>query len=318
MAEKQSFSMRVKQEAQERISSRRHCVLAELAGLIILSETEFVDGKLKIFFENPCCAKKCFTLLKKTFNIDLAVCVIRHSGRGQKMRYAIGITGRENVREVLEALKLEPGDKTVNELLLYKSCCKRAFIRGCFLAAGSVTDPSKSYHLEIVTGNEEMAAQLCRAVDTFSESGEQAARYILRKRSSVKDCYVMYLKEGNHISDFLNVIETYRSLMEMENVRVNKEIANSLNRAQNCEMANMVKTISAGLDQCEDIELIASKIGLESLSGELYDVARLRLQYPDMPLRELGEMLNPPTGKSGVNHRLRKIKRIAQELRNDL
>ncbi len=236
---------------------------------------------------------------------------------GRHRRYVLKIVGERNVREVLDAVKYPVGgDGTVSDLVFQQNCCKRAFVRGCFLASGSVTDPAKSYHLEIVTPTKEKAEQLCRVINSFwSEPEQSETKWISRTRGGSKHCYVVYIKEGNQISDLLNICETYRCLMEMENIRVTKEIANSLNRVQNCEMANMVKTINAAQEQKSDILYIDSEIGIEKLPGDLYELARVRLENPDISLRELGEMLNPPVGKSGVNHRLRRIKKIADDLR---
>lgn len=322
MAGKKSFSMRVKEEAAEQISSRRHCQNAELAAIISLCGTDVGKNEIKIQSENVCVIKKCFTLVKKTFNIDTAVTVRSGKGGTKHHLYILRVQGSPQVRELLEAIKhpaVQGRDpqEPVDDLLLQKNCCKRAFVRGCFLAAGSVTDPAKSYHLEIVCPTEEKAKQLCQCINSFwqQEAGMEA-KIIARSKSGGRRSFVVYMKEGNQISDLLNICETYRCLMEMENIRVEKEIANSLNRKLNCEMANMVKTISAAQEQKNDILYIEERIGLEQLPAELEQLARIRLEDTEISLKELGEKLTPPIGKSGVNHRLRKIRRIADELRN--
>lgn len=142
------------------------------------------------------------------------------------------------------------------------------------------------------------------------------AKIIARSKSGGRSSFVVYLKEGNQISDLLNICETYRCLMELENIRVKKEIANALNRKLNCEMANMVKTITAAQEQKNDILFIDERIGLEQLPPELEQLARIRLEDTEISLKELGEKLTPPIGKSGVNHRLRKIRKIADDLRD--
>ena len=320
MADGKSFSMRVKEEAAEQISSRRHCQIAELAAIISLCGVGIDKKKIKIQTENVCVIKKCFTLLKKTFNIDSAITV--RSGEGLRHHlYILTVQGEERVREVLEAVKhpviqgLDP-EAPVDDLILQRNCCRRAFVRGCFLAAGSVTDPAKSYHLEIVCPTEDKAKQLCSCINSFWQQEEgMEAKIIARSKSGGRRSFVVYLKEGNQISDLLNICETYRCLMEMENIRVEKEIANSLNRKLNCEMANMVKTINAAQEQKNDILLIEERIGLERLPAELEQLARIRLEDTEISLKELGEKLTPPIGKSGVNHRLRKIRKIADDLR---
>lgn len=322
MAAKKSFSMRVKEEAAEQISSRRHCQNAELAAMISLCGTDIEKNGIKIQSENVCVIKKCFTLLKKTFNIYSAITVRSGKGGAKHHLYILRVQGEPYVRELLEAIKHPAAqgrdpEEPVDDLILQKNCCKRAFVRGCFLAAGSVTDPAKSYHLEIVCPTEEKAKQLCACINSFWQQEEgMEAKIIARSKSGGRHSFVVYLKEGNQISDLLNICETYRCLMEMENIRVEKEIANSLNRKLNCEMANMVKTISAAQEQKNDILYIEEHIGLERLPAELEQLARIRLEDTEISLKELGEKLTPPIGKSGVNHRLRKIRKIADELRN--
>lgn len=319
MAGRKSFSMRVKEEAAGQISSRRHCQIAELAAIISLCGVDIRKNRIKIQSENVCVIKKCFTLLEKTFNIDTAVCECEKEGARHSL-HTLLMDDAKKVQEVLEAIKYPVMQKgpgvTVDDLILQKNCCRRAFVRGSFLAAGSVTDPTKSYHLEIVCPTKEKAKQLCACINSFwdREDGMEA-KIIARDKSGGRRSFVVYLKEGNQISDLLNICETYRCLMEMENIRVKKEIANSLNRKQNCEMANMVKTINAAQEQKSDILLIDERIGLESLPAELRKLAWLRLEDTEVSLKELGEMLTPPIGKSGVNHRLRKIRKIADDLR---
>ena len=184
-------------------------------------------------------------------------------------------------------------------------CCRRAFLRGAFLASGSISDPEKSYHLEFVCTTEKKAGQLVEILKRFGLDGKQ----ILRKRS-----YVVYLKDGEQIVDALNIMGAHIALMEMENVRIVKGIRNTVNRKLNCEMANITKTVTAANKQVADIQFLSGKIGLNALPENLREIARLRLEYPDATLVELGEMLYPPVGKSGVNHRLRKLGNLAKEL----
>lgn len=196
---------------------------------------------------------------------------------------------------------------TVDELLLQKSCCIRAYIRGAFLVAGSITDPEKGYHFEVVTSGEALAMQLVRKLEFFGIEAKTVER---------KGHIVVYIKEGSQIVDALNVMEAHNALMELENVRILKEVRNSVNRKVNCETANINKTVNAAVKQIEDIQYIQENLGLEQLPPPLAQTADLRLEYPDVPLKELGAMMSPPVGKSGVNHRLRKLCAIAEELRD--
>lgn len=179
-------------------------------------------------------------------------------------------------------------------------------MRGAFLSAGSITDPEKNYHFEIACASKEKAEQLRELFEFFGLE----AKIVLRKKY-----YVVYLKEGAMISDALNIIEAHISLMKFENVRILKDVRNSVNRRVNCEAANINKTVSAARKQIEDIEYIKNTVGLERLSENLRDIAYARLEEPDATLKELGEKLNSPVGKSGVNHRLRKLSQIAQDIR---
>ena len=204
--------------------------------------------------------------------------------------------------------RYEPVSYTHLTLVTQQSCCKRAFIRGAFLASGSISDPEKGYHFEIVCSDQQKAEQLQELIRSFQID----AKIVLRKKS-----YVVYVKEGAQIVDILAVMEANVALMNLENIRILKEMRNSVNRKVNCETANINKTVSAAVKQIEDIRLIERRVGFYSLNEGLAEIAELRLQYPEATLKELGMMLNPQVGKSGVNHRLRKLSEIADELRND-
>ena len=194
----------------------------------------------------------------------------------------------------------------IRDTIVQAFCCKRAYISGAFIASGSMSDPSKSYHFEIVCNDMRQAEHLRDMMNSFDVD----AKIVQRKRT-----YVVYLKEGSQIVDILNVMEAHVALMELENVRIMKEMRNSVNRKVNCETANINKTVSAAVRQMEDITYIRDQIGFEKLPEGLRDVALTRLENPDATLKELGSLMADPVGKSGVNHRLRKISEIADKLR---
>jgi len=198
--------------------------------------------------------------------------------------------------------------KEITELAdIKRSCCKRAFLRGAFLCVGSITDPEKSNHLEFVLTNEELADLLIEYMAEF----EIVAKTIRRKKH-----FVVYLKDGEEIVNLLNVMGAHVSLMEFENQRILKEISNSVNRRVNCETANIAKTVNAATKQVEDIILIRDTCGFGGLPQNLREMAQVRIDYPDASLKELGSYLEPPVGKSGVNHRLRRLSEIAEKLRS--
>ena len=224
----------------------------------------------------------------------------------QKLSDILGISPYDEAGK--KALKIveRDGKTTIERLLISKNCCKQAFIRGAFIAGGSVTNPEKSYHFEIVCDTEDMAKLLIDIIKDF----DIEAKLIERKKS-----YVVYIKDGSMIVDLLNVMGAHMSLMDMENVRILKDVRNRVNRKVNCETANLNKTVNAAVKQIEDIRFIEETKGLKYLPEGLRAVARLRMEEPELSLFDLGQMLSPPLGKSGVNHRLRKISEIAGELR---
>ena len=310
-----SFSGMVKEELSRQIGTARHCRIAELAALIgFCGRLEhFPQGeKLKLQTENETVARKCFTLLQKTFNIEKEISVRENSHLKRVKVYVLEISDPEEIREILQATKLIADSKFCDTLILQdmlvvqQSCCKRAYIRGAFLASGSISDPEKGYHFEIVSPDERKAQQLQTIIRSFSVD----AKIVQRKKS-----YVVYVKEGAQIVDMLAVMEANVALMDLENIRILKEMRNSVNRKVNCETANINKTVNAAVKQMEDIKLIQQVMGFEQLSDGLAQIAELRMQYPEATLKELGMMLSPQVGKSGVNHRLRKLSALADELR---
>ena len=204
-------------------------------------------------------------------------------------------------------LKEKTSKMTTKGLKTGSDWTKRSRIRDAFLQSGSISDPEKFYHLEIVFSELKEAEEIKSMMEEFGLGGKIATR---------KGHYVVYLKEGAQIADMLRVMEAHMALMEFENIRILKEMRNSINRQVNCEAANMGKTISAAVKQVEDIRFIRGKVGLENLPESLADTARKRLEYPEATLKELGELFDPPLGKSGVNHRLKKLSEMADELRS--
>ncbi|MDO4337688.1 MAG: DNA-binding protein WhiA [Eubacteriales bacterium] len=309
-----SFSGMVKEELSKQIGTARHCRIAELAALLSACGRLEDGQKLRLQTENAAVIRKYFTLLQKTFNIETVISV-RESGASKRGRvYFVELVSPEQIQTVLQGTKLT-ADKTDGETLVFQnalvtqqSCCKRAFIRGAFLASGSISDPRKGYHFEIVCQDQEKAGHLQEIIRSFRID----AKIVLRKKS-----YVVYVKEGAQIVDMLAVMEANVALMDLENIRILKEMRNSVNRKVNCETANINKTVSAAVKQIEDIELIEERIGIQELNRGLAQIAELRLQYPDATLKELGMMLTPQVGKSGVNHRLRKLSAIADGLREN-
>lgn len=286
-----SFSGKVKEELARHVSTARHCQIAELAAIMNFCGQygRNREGHYTIGFqtENESIVRKGFTLLKKTYN----------------MKSDAALSERE-IQDILQ--KLGSPAEPVSRLLIRNTCCRRAFLRGAFLSAGSMSDPAKSYHLEFACTNEGKARQLQEVMGGF----DIESKIIFRKRH-----YVVYLKEGSGIVDLLNVCGAPVSLMDMENHRILKEMRNSVNRRVNCETANIAKTVSAAARQVEDIEYLREHYGFVNLPPVLREMAQVRLENPEASLQELGECLDSPIGKSGVNHRLRKLSELAEKTR---
>ena len=293
-----SFAGKVKEELREQIGKSRYCQLAELSayfaicGQVIMEE----DGNYIIKFstENLTVLRKSYMLVRKALHVipDISI-----RGRHQ---YILYILDDEEAQAFLQGIQVE------TESIIQKPCCRRAFLRGIFVSCGSVTDPERGYHLEMVLGNYGFAEKIRGIIGKFGLEAK-----IIERKSN----YVVYMKEGASIVDFLNIIGAHLALMEFENVRILKEMRNTINRKVNCETANIKKTVSAASRQVEDIRYIHDTIGFGSLTDNLAEIARVRLENPEVSLKELGEMLDPPIGKSGVNHRLRKLSEIAEKRR---
>ncbi len=314
-----SFSTEVKEELSGQLSTARHCQIAELAALVSVIGKEAVDKsynyELVLQTDNIAVARKAFILLKEIFDICSEVSIKSNPKARRNVSCRLRIDNSKDALRVLKALKLVDEDGSiivredfVNEMIISNSCCRRAFVRGLFLASGSVTDPNKPYHFEIVCQSDKKAEQLREVIASFGVE----ARVVERKNHSV-----LYIKGGDLISDMLNIMEAHVALFNLENVRIEKELRGMVNRVNNCDNANINKTVSAAVEQSNYIRYIYEKKGFSSLPDNLKELAELRLEFPEASIKELGTKLNPPLGKSGVNHRLNKLKDIAKSLREN-
>lgn len=296
-----SFSHKVREELAEIIPPARHCQIAELSAVMCFCG-RFFGEKFCFVSEHEKIIQKIQLLLHKALSIETQ---IGKEGRN----FVISITDKEVIKRIFAAVKLSPENMEypVSTVFLNNICCKRSFLRGAFLVGGSISDPEKYYHLEIVVNDRKLGKILSDSIKNF----ELDARIVARRGQ-----YVVYLKEGSQIVDMLNVMGAHISLLDLENVRILKEVRNNVNRQCNCETANMNKTVNAAVRQIEDIKLIDSTMGIDALPESLSELCRVRLENFDMPLKDLGALLSVPVGKSGVNHRLRKISQIADEIRN--
>lgn len=313
-----TFSVKTKNEISRIPIKKDCCALAELSALIHMSGSIFLEGQKRIGFkittENAAIARRIFSLLKAKFQTQTEVIVRKNRQLKKNNIYTIRVSYKIGAEDILERVgiieKDEKDRKTINPGIPFqfieKECCRRAYIRGAFLGGGSISDPEKTYHLEFVVYNEKHAKDLCKLINSYQLSSKIVQR---------KNSYVVYLKEGDQIVTLLNIIQAYNALLDLENIRIYKEMRNNVNRIVNCETANLSKTVNAALRHIENIEYIQKNIGFRKLPQGLKEVAELRLNYQDATLKELGEMLDPPVGKSGINHRLRKLDKIAEDLK---
>ncbi|NPV29122.1 MAG: DNA-binding protein WhiA [Firmicutes bacterium] len=308
-----SFSVQVKQEAARVLPASPCCWRAELAALALTAGSLCLgspENALVITTESPAVARKVFRLSKQ-LGWDRSVAVRRCSRPRHHHLFVIRLPLRQNGLFILQELGFASRKNRLKEhldLRLWdRSCCRRAFLRGCFLGSGYFSKPDHSYHLEFLLDTAEGAEEVKRALARFGLTPGQRER---------KGSFGIYLKEADQVGEFLRIIGATRAVLEFENSRILKEMRNHVNRLVNCETANLAKTVEAGLRQVEMIKQLAAHGGLSSLPPHLRDLAELRLVYPDASFRELGRLLSPPVSKSGVNHRFRELRRIADRVLN--
>ncbi|MBR5046958.1 MAG: DNA-binding protein WhiA [Eubacterium sp.] len=303
-----SFSSDVKRELSGLVCEDPHECASELAALILFGGEvrRKENGSPAVVFhtENPLIAER-FRKLAKVLGISIRqgeaphTYTVEDDSMGTVLLKTCGLL--DNLGRIVDQ-----EDLADNHLLQINSC-QRAFLRGAFLASGSVTDPNKNYHFEITCDNEILASLLRQQLEYFGLDAKTVRR---------KKYLVVYIKEGAMISDILAVMSGHISKLNFENIRIYKDVRNVVNRRVNCETANINKTVSASRKQIEDIRYIQETIGFGRLPEPLKEVACARLEEPSASLKELGQSLEPPVGKSGVNHRLRKLSQIAQDIRD--
>ncbi len=291
------------------------CAQAELAALIRMNGSLSLGNQkvgLDVSTENAAIARRIYTLIKYVYpGIHIELLVRKKMRLKKNNVYLVRIS--KEARKLLEDLSILGSSfqfiRSISSEMVKDSCCKRAYLRGAFLAGGSINHPeTSSYHLEVFSLYEEHNQAVCDLMNEFSLS----AKTLERKKG-----FITYLKESEKITEFLNIIGAHQALLYFEDVRILKDMRNSVNRLVNCETANLNKTVGAALRQVENIRYVEKEIGLENLPPKLREVAELRVKHQDVTLKELGEMMEGgKVSKSGINHRLRKIDEFADKLRN--
>lgn len=305
-----SFTAQVKEEIVKKSGHKKSCCdYAELAGMLAYSAVfkESENGVvLQIAFENPDVAMRCFNLIRKLFGDIAAIGKKQYSEQHTLYKIKVGDIG-----QLLKNVGLTDADGIafhVSPNITKNKCCRKAFLRGAFLGGGSVADPEKRYHFEFVTTHYLISEDMKQILETFDIHAKNVTR---------QGKYVTYLKDSEIICDLLTMLGAHSCVLEIYNTKVYKEINNQANRAANFDNANINKVVDAAMRQVSAIRRIETYRGLESLDEQLKEIAVLRLQNPDISMLELGQLLSPPIGKSGVNHRMRKLMNIADELREE-
>jgi cell division protein WhiA len=308
-----SFASETKKELTN-LEVKPCCLKAELSallrmnGLLSFSNQQMI---VDVQTENAAIARRIYTLLKKGYTVTVELLVRKKMRLKKNNVYIVRII--DGAHELLKDLKILKEDfsliRVISPELVKKKCCQRSYLRGAFLAGGSVNNPeTSSYHLEIFSLYEEHNNSLCELMNSHF--------FLNAKTLERKKGFITYLKEAEKISEFLNIIGAHQALLRFEDIRIVRDMRNSVNRLVNCETANLNKTIGAALRQVENIRYIDETIGLSALPDKLREIAELRMMYQDVTLKELGELVSGgKISKSGINHRLRKIDEIAERLR---
>jgi DNA-binding protein WhiA len=307
-----SFSTKTKDELARFEEKKTCCRLAETAALVRMSGVlHITSGRqytINVTTENAPVARRLYHLVKKELDLPAGIVVRRKMRLKKNNSYLVRIYPRNTADLKRLGLLSDSGELQtgIAPTLTRKRCDKKSYLRGAFLAAGSVSNPEGDYHLEIISADLPLAEDIRALLLRF---GFRA------KISERKQMHVIYLKESDQITGFLALVGAHQALFAFENARILKEIRNNANRVTNCETANLDKMVDAAVRQAENIRYIAARVGFDYLPPSLREVASLRLAYPESSLAELSSMLVPPLGKSGVNHRLRRIDEIAEDLR---
>jgi len=310
-----SFASETKKELVQ-LQSEPCCTKAELSALIRMNGVISLSNRgmvLDFQTENAAIARRTLTLLKQIFDTEVDLLSRKKMKLKKNNVYIIRI--KKNAREIAEELGILGPDGFVlgiDEDVCAQECCRRSYMRGAFLAGGSVSNPeTSSYHFEVFTLDQEHAVDLMNLMNGYDLN----ARVLARKRG-----FIVYIKEAEKISDFLRVIEAYNAVLNFEDVRIVRDIRNSENRLNNCEIANETKTLTAADQQLANIQLVEEVYGLHTLSQKLQDAASLRLEFPEENLNYLADVATErgtKLTKSGVNHRMRKFAEMAQEIREN-
>ncbi len=307
-----SFTAQVKDELSHVEAVCSHCDKAVLAALVRIEGTLFVSGKnryrMEVATDAPSVARQVIKLLHELYKLKTNL-TVRRSVLHKTPNYLIECPAQPHLAAALMdmgVLSDEGGlELGISERLVAKDCCAAAYLRGAFLGSGFVSDPRGDFHFEIIVETRDLADGI---VELMARRGINAR--VMQRRNS----YMVYLKSGSTILEFLALVGAHQSALSMENARVIKSVRNDVNRQTNAEIANQAKTSRASMDQLYAIRLVLEAYGMEELPPALQDFIKLRVHNPDATLKELGELATPPLSKSAVYHRVRRIEQMAREV----
>lgn len=310
-----SFAAEIKKELALIRPDKKCCMLAEIAGFIrVAGSVRIIKGKMVpvITLDSLEVASHFQEIFKDYYEAKMEMEISKGTSLTKGNIYNMwvedpkGEMGEKILREV-GILTVKEGYDTLTdgiyEGLIKSKCCKKAYLRGAFLGAGTVSNPTRAYHLEFVLNTEILAKDVQKLINSFVGLN---AKMVARKNK-----WIVYVKDSEQIIDILNIVGAHGHLLKYEEIRLARELRNSANRLKNCDDANTDKIVNTAQRQIEAISIIEETIGLDSLPSKLREIAVIRMANPEMSLSELGEILAPPLKKSGVNHRLRKIEEIA-------
>lgn len=295
-----TFSAQVKQELCRQTVNRRCCAQAEAYGILLYCNT-FHARQVRIITESPQLKQRLPILFRKAFRVEFDALPPAGEGKGSFL-----LEDPQKLHTVFDAFGLERDSSVslhINFAQLEEEHCQTAFFRGAFLAGGSVTDPGKSYHLELATSHAAVGRESIALLQELGFSPKDTQR---------KGNHVTYFKQSHHIEDFLTTIGAPISAMEIMTAKLERDLRGSVNRRVNCDAANLDKTVEAARWQMEAIYRLEERGMLEDLPEKLKEAVDLRMAHPELTLAQLAELCTPPVSKSAFNHRLRKLAQLAQ------
>ena len=317
-----SFASETKNELARIEPEKKCCMLAEISGFLrVAGSIGLVGfGKFKIIIttDNPAVARHYKKLIQDYFGIETKLEIgegkaVGKSRSSKKFSYSITIDADNRSEQILREtgiLLVREGNNYISDGIysgiVRTKCCKKAYLRGVFMGAGTMSDPEKGYDLEFVLETATMAADLKKLINSFVD--------LSCKVTERRGKHVVYMKKADYISDMLAIMGASSQVFSMEETRIKKEMVGSARRMSNCDSANMDRSIEASMKHIEAIKKIESSVGLASLPDSLREAADLRIEHPDISISALGELCDPPLKKSGINKRLMKIEEIASKL----